>query len=96
MVAAMGTPIMAVENGYVWSPNWHWAGGHGVYVRGDSGDGRFRLRRECASRLSYRKGHLPRATGNRRDNLLRPQQRIAGHGRTARRRLVPAGHARTG
>ncbi len=38
MVAAMGTPIVAVENGYVWSPNWHWAGGNGVYVRGDSGD----------------------------------------------------------
>ena len=38
MVAAMGTPIVAVENGYIWSPNWHWAGGNGVYVRGDSGD----------------------------------------------------------
>ena len=38
MVAAMGTPIVAVENGYIWSPNWHWAGGNGLYVRGDSGD----------------------------------------------------------
>ena len=38
MVAALGTPIVAVENGYIWSPNWHWAGGNGVYVRGDSGD----------------------------------------------------------
>ncbi len=38
MVAAMGTPVVAIENGYIWSPNWHWAGGNGVYVRGDSGD----------------------------------------------------------
>ena len=38
MMAAMGTPIVAIENGYIWSPNWHWAGGNGVYVRGDSGD----------------------------------------------------------
>ena len=38
MVAAMGTPLVAVENGYIWGQNWHWAGGNGVYVRGDSGD----------------------------------------------------------
>jgi murein DD-endopeptidase MepM/ murein hydrolase activator NlpD len=38
MVAAMGTPLVAIENGYIWSPNWHWAGGNGVYLRGDSGD----------------------------------------------------------
>ncbi|MEE8498413.1 MAG: peptidoglycan DD-metalloendopeptidase family protein [Acidimicrobiia bacterium] len=38
MTAAIGTPLVAVESGYIWSPNWHWAGGNGVYVRGDSGD----------------------------------------------------------
>jgi len=38
MVAAMGTPLVAIENGTIWSPNWHWAGGHGLYLRGDSGD----------------------------------------------------------
>ena len=38
MTAATGTPLVAVESGYIWSPNWHWAGGNGVYVRGDSGD----------------------------------------------------------
>jgi len=38
MVAATGTPLVAMENGYIWSPNWHWAGGNGLYVRGDSGD----------------------------------------------------------
>jgi len=38
MVAPTGTPLVAVENGYIWSPNWHWAGGNGLYVRGDSGD----------------------------------------------------------
>lgn len=38
MVAATGTPLVAMENGYIWSPNWHWAGGIGLYVRGDSGD----------------------------------------------------------
>jgi murein DD-endopeptidase MepM/ murein hydrolase activator NlpD len=27
-----------MENGYIWSPNWHWAGGYGLYLRGDSGD----------------------------------------------------------
>ncbi len=38
MVATTGTPLVAVENGYIWSPNWHWAGGIGLYLRGDSGD----------------------------------------------------------
>lgn len=38
MVAAPGTPEVAIENGYIWSPNWHWAGGWGLYIRGDSGD----------------------------------------------------------
>lgn len=38
LVAAEGTPLVAMENGYIWSPNWHWAGGYGLYLRGDSGD----------------------------------------------------------
>ena len=38
MVGAVGTPLVAMENGYIWSPNWHWAGGYGLYLRGDSGD----------------------------------------------------------
>lgn len=38
LVAATGTPLVAMENGYIWSPNWHWAGGNGLYLRGDSGD----------------------------------------------------------
>lgn len=38
MVAPTGTPLVAMENGYIWSPNWHWAGGIGLYLRGDSGD----------------------------------------------------------
>ncbi len=29
---------MAIENGTIWSPNWHWAGGNGLYLKGDSGD----------------------------------------------------------
>lgn len=38
LVAPEGTPLVAMESGYVWSPNWHWAGGNGLYIRGDSGD----------------------------------------------------------
>ena len=38
IVASTGTPEVAVENGYIWAMNWHWAGGIGLYVRGDSGD----------------------------------------------------------
>lgn len=38
MVGATGTPLVSIENGYIWSMNWHWAGGNGLYVRGDSGD----------------------------------------------------------
>jgi murein DD-endopeptidase MepM/ murein hydrolase activator NlpD len=38
LVAAEGTPLVAIENGRIWSPNWHWAGGIGLYIRGDSGD----------------------------------------------------------
>lgn len=37
MVAPTGTPLVAIENGYIWSPNWHYQGGLGLYVRGDSG-----------------------------------------------------------
>jgi len=38
MVAARGTPLVAVETGTIFSPNWHWAGGIGLYLRGDTGD----------------------------------------------------------
>ena len=38
MVAAEGTPLVAVENGRVYSLNWHYAGGIGLYLRGDSTD----------------------------------------------------------
>ncbi len=38
MVAPTGTPLVSIENGYIWSMNWHWAGGNGLYIRGDSGD----------------------------------------------------------
>ncbi|MEX1207490.1 MAG: M23 family metallopeptidase [Acidimicrobiia bacterium] len=38
MLAAQGTPLVAIEGGYIWSPNWHSAGGLGLYIRGDSGD----------------------------------------------------------
>ncbi|HSM02387.1 MAG TPA: peptidoglycan DD-metalloendopeptidase family protein [Acidimicrobiia bacterium] len=38
MLAAYGTPLVAIESGYIWSPNWHSDGGLGLYIRGDSGD----------------------------------------------------------
>lgn len=38
LVAATGTPLVAVENGVVFSLNWHYAGGIGLYLRGDSSD----------------------------------------------------------
>jgi len=38
MLAAYGTPLVAIEAGYIWSPNWHSDGGLGLYIRGDSGD----------------------------------------------------------
>ncbi len=38
MIAARGTPLVAIESGVVWSMGWHWAGGNGLYIRGDSGD----------------------------------------------------------
>ncbi|MDX1691514.1 MAG: peptidoglycan DD-metalloendopeptidase family protein [Acidimicrobiia bacterium] len=38
MMAPTGTPLVAIESGRIWSPNWHYAGGYGLYIRGDSGD----------------------------------------------------------
>lgn len=40
LVAATGTPLVAMENGTIvlGSPSWHWAGGNQIYLRGDSGD----------------------------------------------------------
>jgi murein DD-endopeptidase MepM/ murein hydrolase activator NlpD len=40
IVAATGTPLVAMENGTIvnGSPSWHWAGGNQLYIRGDSGD----------------------------------------------------------
>jgi murein DD-endopeptidase MepM/ murein hydrolase activator NlpD len=38
MVAPAGTPLVAVENGRVYSLNYHYAGGTGLYLRGDSSD----------------------------------------------------------
>ena len=38
MVAANGTRLVAAESGTVYSPNWHYAGGIGLYLRGLSGD----------------------------------------------------------
>jgi murein DD-endopeptidase MepM/ murein hydrolase activator NlpD len=38
MLAPIGTPLVAIESGTIWSPNWHYAGGLGLYIDGDSGD----------------------------------------------------------
>ncbi|WKZ81983.1 MAG: peptidoglycan DD-metalloendopeptidase family protein [Acidimicrobiia bacterium] len=38
LVAAEGTPLVAMEAGYVYSMGYHWAGGNGIYIRGNSGD----------------------------------------------------------
>ncbi len=38
LIAAPGTPLVAIEAGYVYSMSWHWAGGNGLYIRGNSGD----------------------------------------------------------
>ena len=38
LIAAEGTPLVAAENGYISSMGYHWAGGNGLYIRGDSGD----------------------------------------------------------
>lgn len=38
MIAAIGTPLVAIENGVVYNMNWHYAGGIGLTIAGDSGD----------------------------------------------------------
>ena len=38
MMSPIGTPLVAVESGTIWSPSWHYAGGLGLYVNGDSGN----------------------------------------------------------
>ncbi|HAX80965.1 MAG TPA: hypothetical protein DCY40_00155 [Actinobacteria bacterium] len=38
MLAAEGTPLVAIEAGVILSPGWHSAGGLGLYIRGESGD----------------------------------------------------------
>ncbi|MBN2114523.1 MAG: M23 family metallopeptidase [Acidimicrobiia bacterium] len=38
MMATLGTPLVAIENGVIYNPNWHYAGGIGLYIKGDSGD----------------------------------------------------------
>jgi murein DD-endopeptidase MepM/ murein hydrolase activator NlpD len=38
MMAALGTPLVAIEDGYIWYMSWHYAGGNGLYIQGDSGD----------------------------------------------------------
>jgi murein DD-endopeptidase MepM/ murein hydrolase activator NlpD len=38
LIAATGTPVVSMENGYIYSRGYHWAGGNGLYIRGDSGD----------------------------------------------------------
>ncbi len=37
MMAARGTPLVAIEAGYIYQVSWHSAGGLGVLLRGDSG-----------------------------------------------------------
>ena len=38
LLASRGTPLVAIESGSIWSPNWHPSGGNGLYIKGDSGD----------------------------------------------------------
>jgi peptidoglycan LD-endopeptidase LytH len=38
MVAAMGTPLVAVETGVIYGTGWHYLGGINLYLRGDSSD----------------------------------------------------------
>jgi len=38
MMAATGTPLVAIENGYIWYMSWHYAGGNGLYIQADTGD----------------------------------------------------------
>ena len=38
MMSPNGTPLVAIENGVITNPGWHYAGGIGLYVSGDSGN----------------------------------------------------------
>jgi len=38
MMSPTGTPLVAIENGVINNPSWHYAGGIGLYILGDSGD----------------------------------------------------------
>lgn len=38
MMATTGTPVVAIEDGSIWYKSWHYAGGNGLYIQGDSGD----------------------------------------------------------
>jgi murein DD-endopeptidase MepM/ murein hydrolase activator NlpD len=38
MVAATGTPLVAIENGVIYGVGWHYLGGNNLYLRGDSTD----------------------------------------------------------
>jgi murein DD-endopeptidase MepM/ murein hydrolase activator NlpD len=38
IIAAAGTPEVAIEAGTIIQMSWHWAGGNGLYLRGNSGD----------------------------------------------------------
>jgi murein DD-endopeptidase MepM/ murein hydrolase activator NlpD len=38
MMSPIGTPLVAIENGVLQNLNWHYAGGIGLTVMGDSGD----------------------------------------------------------
>jgi len=38
MVAATGTPLVAMENGVIYGVGWHYLGGNNLYLRGDSSD----------------------------------------------------------
>jgi murein DD-endopeptidase MepM/ murein hydrolase activator NlpD len=38
MMSPTGTPLVAIENGVIYHPSWHYAGGIGLYIQGDSGD----------------------------------------------------------
>jgi murein DD-endopeptidase MepM/ murein hydrolase activator NlpD len=38
MISPIGTPLVAIENGVITNPGWHYAGGIGLYILGDSGD----------------------------------------------------------
>ena len=38
MMSPTGTPLVAIENGVIYNPSWHYAGGIGLYIQGDSGD----------------------------------------------------------